>query len=158
LQHVDEARVEGVRLAAVPAQLVEAAHRQRDHVRIPGQSVLVEHLARDARQADAGDARGHSGEELRDQRARQPDRLEIVAAAIGGDHADAHLGHHLEQALVHRLLVAVHNLLQRPRAEQAAPVAVGDALLRQIGVDGGGADTDQDGEVMHVHALGAAHV
>ncbi len=74
-----------------------------------------QHLARDAGEADAGDARLHAGEELRDQRARQPDRLEIVAAAIGGDHGDAHLGHDLQQPLVDRLLVALRS---RPSASR----------------------------------------
>ena len=61
----------------------------------------------------SSDALGtHAREELGHQRAGQPDRLEIVAAAIGGDHRDAHLGHHLEQPLVDRLLVALHRLLE----------------------------------------------
>ena len=118
-----------------------------------------QHAPRDARQADAGDARRHAGEELRHQRARQADRLEVHAAAIGGQHADAHLGHHLQQALVHRLLVAARRSpASADIAEQAAAVAVGDALLRQIGVHRGGAGADQHGEVVHVHALGGAHV
>jgi hypothetical protein len=37
-------------------------------------------------------------------------------------------------------------------------MAVGDHLLRQIRVHRGGADADQDREVMHVQALGRAHV
>ena len=37
-------------------------------------------------------------------------------------------------------------------------MAVGDRLLRQIGIDGGGADADQHREIMHVQAFLAAHV
>ncbi len=59
---------------------------------------------------------GHAGEEIGDQRARQADRLEIVAAAIGRQDRDAHLGHDLEQALVHRLLVVAHAVVEgQPR-------------------------------------------
>src|SRR3546814_8508639 len=39
----------------------------------------------------------HAGEQVVDERARQADRLEIIAAAIAGDHRDPHLGHDLQQ-------------------------------------------------------------
>jgi hypothetical protein len=43
-------------------------------------------------------------------------------------------------------------------AEQAARVALGNAFLRQIGVDGGGAHADQHREIMRVDAFGRAHI
>ena len=140
------------------AQLVEAADRQGDDIGVPGDAVQRQHALGDALQADAGDAALHAGEEFRHQRARQADGLEIVSAAVAADDRDAHLGHHLQQPLVHRLLVVGDAVLQRGVAEQPAPLAVGDALLRQIGVHRGGADADQHGEVMHVEAFGRADV
>src|SRR3546814_16501188 len=47
--------------------------------------------------------RRHSWEEVVDERAAQADRLEIIAAAIGGDHRDPHFGEDFEQTVVDRL-------------------------------------------------------
>ena len=90
LQQMDRVIVEGMRLAAA-AQAVDAADFQRHDIAVPGGFMQLQHLMRDAGQADAGNARGHAGEEFADQRAGQADRLEIIAAAIGGDHRDAQL-------------------------------------------------------------------
>jgi hypothetical protein len=139
------------------AQPVEAADRQR-HGRRPRRARAARAPCAAGRQADAGDAAGMPGKN-RHQRARQADRLEIVAAAIGADDRDAHLGHDLQQALVDRLLVAPQAVVRaarspnRPRRWRSAI-----ALLRQVGVDRGGADADQHGEVVHVQAFGRAHV
>ena len=116
-----------------------------------------QHLLLDAGEPDAGDPRGQAREVFRAQRARQADRLEIVAAAIAADDRDAHLGHDLEQALVDRLLVAPEALVQGEPGEQAARVAVGDRRLGEVGVDRRGADADQHRDVVHVQALARAH-
>jgi len=78
--------------------------------------------------------------------------------AIGADDRDAHLGHDLQQTLVDRLLEAVQALIERQVAEQATTVPVGDRLLRQVGVDRRGADADQHGVIVYVHALRRAYV
>ena len=157
LQRVDQPAIERVHLA-LAAQLVHAAHRQRVALPIPSRLVQRQDLARNAGQADAADTGLHTGEELGHECPRQADRLEIVAAAVRADDGNAHLGHHLQQALVDRFLVALHGLLGREGGEQPAPVPVGDAFLRQIGVDRGGADANQHGEIMRVQALAAADV
>ena len=157
LQQVDGVVVERMGLAGA-AQAVHAADFQRYDVAAPGGFVEFQHFMRDAGQADAGNARGHAGEEFAYKRAREADGLEIIAAAIGGDDGDAELAHDFEQALVHRFFVAADAFLQGELAEQAASVAVGDALLRQVGVDGGGADADQYGEVMHIQAFGRTDI
>ena len=157
LQHVDEVALEIVPVAAAP-HLVEAADRQRDHVLVEGALVLLGDLLLHAAQADARDARRHAGEEFLDQRARQADRLEVAAAAVGRQHRDAHLGHDLQQAVVQRLLVVGQALPERELAEQAALVAGRDRLLGEVGVHRGGADADDDGGIVHVQALGRAHV
>ena len=157
LEGVNEPGLPGMVLAA-PAVAVEAADRQRHVVLAPGAGVQIEQLLLDAGQTDPGDPARHVGEVLVDQGARQADRLEVVAAAVGREHRDAHLGHDLEQAVVERRLVAPDTLLQRGLAEQAAAPAPGDRLLGQVGVDRGRPDADEDREIVHVEALAAAHV
>ena len=150
-------RLPGVRLAA-PARLVEAADRQQSSAAGRRLACSVAQLLLDADDADAGDARGHAGEELRHQRAAEADRLEVAAAAIGRDDRDAHLGDDLEQPLVDggagsspRLARAV--MSNRPRSTRSS-----DGILRQLGVDRGGADADQHREIMRVDAFGRADV
>ena len=157
LQGMHHIAVEGVTLAGAPVA-VQPAHRQRHDALVEGLLVHRQRLGLDAVQAEAGDTRGHAREILLDQGAGQADRLEVVAAAIGGQNRDAHLGHHLQQAVLDRLLVVGEAVLQRPVAEQAARQPVGNRLLHQVRVDGGAADADQHGEVMHVQHLAAAHV
>src|SRR3546814_1132864 len=102
--------------------------------------MLLDQLLLQSRQADSGNAAVQSRKELGDQRARQADGLEIVAAAIGAYDRDAHLGDDLEQAVVDRLLVVAQRLVQRDLAEQAAAVPVGDRLLREVGIERGRAE------------------
>ena len=42
--------------------------------------------------------------------------------------------------------------------EQSPALAVGDAFLGEIGIDRGGADADEHGEIMNVEALARAHI
>ena len=111
LQHVDEAGLPGMGLAAA-AEAVEAADGQRRVILAPGAPVQLQHPALDAHHADAGDARRHVGEIFRHHGAREAERLEEAAAAIAGDHGDAHLGHDLQQALVEGLAIALQAVLQ----------------------------------------------
>ena len=144
-------------LAAAP-EAVEAADGQRGVILAPGAPVQLQHPALDAHHADARDAGRHVGEIFRHHGAREAQRLEEAAAAIAGDHGDAHLGHDLQQPLVEGLAIALQAILQRAGPEQAAAMAVGDAGLGHIGVDRGGADADQHAEVMHVQAFARAQI
>ena len=145
---------------ALPAAavFVKAAYGECGEVLGVGALVELAHLLLDAVEPDARDARRHAREELGDERARESEGLEIIAPAVGADHRDAHLGHDLEQPLVGRGLVAAQHLLEGKRPEETAPVAVGKRLLCQVGIDRGGTHADEDAEIMHVQALGAAHV
>ena len=70
LQHVDQTAIESVGLAAF-AKLVEATNGKSDELG-EFQAALyasAEQAARDAGEADAGNARLHTGEEFADQRA-----------------------------------------------------------------------------------------
>ena len=80
------------------------------HVHV-GRFVAHQHLALDGGQVDAADTRGGAGEELLDHLVGQAHGLEDLGADVGTDGADAHLGHGLEQALAHRLEVALASLV-----------------------------------------------
>lgn len=73
-------------------------------------------------------------------------RLENLAALIGLDGGNAHLGGDLHDTRQHRLVVIVDGgvkiLFQQPVAE------IADALLRQIRVDGAGAEAQKRGKTM----------
>ena len=114
-------------------------------------------LALDAVGADAGNPRQHAGEELGNHRPAQTDRLEVEAAAIRGDHRNPHLGHDLEQTRVDGTAIAVHRLVQRA-VQQTLADPVGQAVLRQIGVHGCRAASDQHREVMRVDTFGRPHI
>ena len=157
LQHVDQAAIEGMRLAR-QATLVQATDRQRDRCLVPGALVQRQHAPRDAGQADAGDARLHAGEEFRNQRARQADRLEVHPPAIGADDRNADLRHRLQQALVDGLLVLGDAILERGVAKQPAPMPVRDAFLREVGVDRGRARAHQHGESVRIDAFRDADI
>ena len=157
LQQMDHPGLIGMRLAA-SAIAIKAADRQRDDIFVKGR--FVAHLGVDEQRFKtlARNLRWHAGEEIIDQRPAQSDRFEIIAAAIRRDDGDTHLGHDLEQAVLDRLLVAGDAFVIGARAEQAAGVTIGNGFLRQIGVDRGGADPDQHGEIMRVERFGRPHV
>ena len=152
---MDQARFQHVDLTAA-AGPVEAAHGQADGAGVPGLAVVGHRAGFEAGQANAADAAGHAGEELGGQRAAEAHGLEVVAAAVGGDHRDAHLRQDLQQARLDGGLVVDADLAEREVAGEAAFEAVLQALLGEIGVDRGGADADQYGEAVGVETLGRA--
>ena len=147
----------GMRLAAL-AGLVEAADRQRGDLLVEGARMQARHFGRDTREADAGNAARHAREDVGHHRARQPHRLEQIGTTIGRNHRDTHFGNDLEEAGAHRVEVALHHLAKREFAEQPARVAIREAVLRQIGVDGCGADADEHSEIMRIETLRRAHI
>ncbi len=124
LQQVDELRLIVVGLAG-RTHLVEAADR-RDRLlggKRPG--VQLAQLLLDTGQADTGNARGHTGEVFRHQRARQAQRFEFIAAAIRRNDRNAFLGQDLHQAELDGLLVVQEGfVLIEPRI-----AALGEAFL-----------------------------
>ena len=56
-------------------------------------------LGGDLVEADAAELGGGAGEVLVDELLAEADGLEHLGAGVGGDRGDAHLGHHLEDAL-----------------------------------------------------------
>ena len=74
--------------------------------------VQARRLLGDLEHADALDVARRAGEVLVDERLLQPDRLEDLRAAVGLVRRDAHLGHHLVEALADRLDEALARLLE----------------------------------------------
>ncbi len=86
----------------------------------------------------------------------QADRIEDLRAAIGLVGGDAHLGHHLEQALVDRLDVALDDLVLVHLLRHL--VLHGEKRLEgQIGIDRLGAVTGKAREMMDLARLAGFH-
>ena len=107
---------------------------------------------RDLGETDALDAGVGAGEIFRDEIGLQSDGVEDLRAAIGLVGRDAHLRHHLQQALADRLDVALDDLVVVERAGQAV-LHGDDGLERQIRIDRLGAVAGQAREMVHLARL-----
>ena len=112
-----------------------------------GEPVAFDGLARDLRQPHPADGARRTGEEPLDETLVQADRVEDLRAAIGLVGRDAHLGHHLQDALVDRLDVAPVELAVAQLLRQLVPDRR-ERFEREIGVDRLGAVPGQGAEVM----------
>ena len=121
LEERNALRRPGVRLAAEAEGILAADFKRvaQDGGVAEGVGVPALGLFGDRREIRAADARGGAGEELVDKALVEADRVENLRAAIGLIGRDAHLRHHLEDALVDGLDVALHRV-------------VGADLLRQV--------------------------
>ena len=151
LQLEHRLRVEQVVLAvapplvlAAPLEVVLADRPRRERLLVP-----PPHFFGDDVDADAADARRGAREVLVDERAVEADRLEHLRAAVALQRRDAHLGHHLEDALVERLDVVLDRLLVRDADEHPLPDHVVERLERQVRVDRAGAVAEEQRAVMH---------
>ena len=88
----------------------------------------------------------------RDEIGLEPDRVEDLRAAIGLIGRDAHLGHHLEDALVDRLDVALEDLLLVELLREIV-LHREQRLEGEIGIDRLGAVAGEAAEVMHLARL-----
>ena len=111
--------------------------------------VLLLCLAGDLFQSDAADARWRPGEILIDHFLPQADRLEDLRAAIGLDRRDAHLGHHLDHALVDGLVVAFHRVLVTDVRQQTFVNHVVQAFVSEVRINRLHAISEQQTEMMH---------
>ena len=153
LQLEDRVGVEQVVLAVAPP-LVLAARFEIARRRRPRSGTRVRCRCRTSSaidvDADAADARRGPGEVLVDERLIEADRLEDLRAAVALQRRDAHLGHHLQDALVERLDVVL-----APPASCVTPTSmplpdhVVERLERQIRVDDAGAVAEQQRAVVH---------
>ncbi len=154
LQARDRLGSPDVVLAAHAHRIVAAdvEHRLVDRRFAEGVAVAAHGLFGDLGEADALDTGMGAGEILVDEILAQADGVENLRAAIGLIGRDAHLGHHLEQALVDRLDVALDDFLLVELLRQV--VLGGDQRLEgEIGIDRFGAVAGQTREMMHFARL-----
>ena len=112
----------------------------------------LDRLARDLLEPDALDLAVGAGEIFGDEVATQADRVEDLRAAIGLIGGDAHLRHHLEDALVGRLDVALDRFLGRELLVELGQHGL-DGLEGEIGIDRLGAVAGKRRELMHLVRL-----
>ena len=125
LQLLHRLGVEEVQLAVAPPLVLAARRRARRRAGRPRREralVPLLDLLRDDVDADAADARRRPREVAVDERLLEADRLEDLRAAVALQRRDAHLGHHLEDALVERLdvVAASPSRASRPRRRAGA--------------------------------------
>src|SRR5206468_980137 len=102
----------------------------------------------DLGKSDALDPGMGAGKILGDEIGLQPDGVKNLRAAIGLVGRDAHLGHHLQQALADRLDVALDDLVVVEGAGQAV-LHRDDGFEREVRIDRLGAVAGETGEMMH---------
>ena len=89
----------------------------------------------------------------------QADDFEQLRAAIARNGRDAHFGHDLEQALADAAPVTAAEFLAHGgfHFQRALAHEIEQSLVREIGIDRGGAAADQAGEVMRVARRAGLH-
>ena len=159
LQPEDGVGVEQVRLTFAPPLVLpahaELAVREPHPVRrvcrgVPGRGLRGEDV-----EPDSTELAHRAGEVAVDELLRQAERLEDLGAAVGRDGGDAHLRHHLEDALAERLDEVLDGLLGGHALDRAGADEVLDRLHGEVGVDRGGAVPDEQRDVVHLaHVAG----
>ena len=109
-------------------------------------------------QADAFDDCRRAEEEAVDEGGRQADCVENLRAAIGLVGGDAHLGHHLQNALADGFDEPFDDLTGIDDVGKFAPgMHVGDRLEGEIGVDRFRAIAGQHAEMVHLARFADFH-
>ena len=152
LQQVDGLGVVAVGFAPA-AQLVPPERGQRG---VGGQAQRVKRAgvrfvgaAGDVRQRDAADAADGAGEVFVNDFAADAQRLEQLAALVGLQRRDAHLGRDLDHALQNGCVIVLHGGVV-VLFQQAVLGQFGNAGVGQIGVDRARAVAQKGGEVVHL--------
>ena len=117
-----------------------------------GNAMAPHRLVGDLVETDALDRRHRPGEIFVEEDAVEPDGVEDLRAAIGLEGADAHLGHHFEDALGDRLDVALLRLARRQLALKLA-LERGQRIEGEIGIDRLGAVAREEAEIVELPRL-----
>ena len=117
-----------------------------------GQAVTLDRLARDLLKSHALDPAIGAGEIFGDEIGFQAHGVENLRTAIGLIGGDAHLGHHLEDALAEGLDIAVRRLLKGQLPVEFRQHRV-NRVEGQVRVDRLGAVAGQGAELMHLMGL-----
>ena len=103
--------------------------RRRIRRRVPAGDLLCDDV-----EADSTELGHRSGEVTVDEFLGEADGFEDLRPAVGRDRGDAHLGHHLQQALAHGLDVVADRLLHANALEHVPVDEVfGDGLKANMG-------------------------
>ena len=122
----------------------------------PGLTGQIELILLDVGKIGALDAARYAAKTHLDHRLGEAHRFKQLGAAVAGHRADAHLGHHLVEPLVDAVAVVEHGLAQA-HLEHALFYLLGERLVGEVGVDGGGAKAQQHREVVRVTHAGGLH-
>ena len=148
---------EHVRLP-LPPPLVAAAHVELERLRHaglgPGMLVTIGALLGHTLEANPADPARRPREEFIDEPLLEADRLEDLRAAVALLRGDAHLAHHLEQALGSRFDEILVELLTRMLGrDHPLRLHLVDRGEGEVGIDGAGAVAREQGEVLHLAGL-----
>ncbi len=159
LELLHRARIEEVRLAvATPLVLAVIADAHPfAGCRAVSAGVQGERGPSDVFERDAPHARGEAGKVARQHLGVDADGLEELAADVARDGGDAHLGHHLDDALGQRLGVLVSRLGRGLAGDLAVGDERVDALVGQVRTHRGGAEAEQQRHVMHFAHIAGLH-
>ena len=119
---------------------------------MPPQRFFGDHL-----DADPVQAGNRPREVLLHERTVEADGFEDLRAAVALKGGNAHLGHHLEDALIERLDVVRHRLLVREAHELPLLDHVVQRLEREVRVDDAGAVPEQQRAVMDLAGVARLH-
>ena len=120
----------------------------------PGMLVTIGALLGHALEADAADPARRPREEFIDEPLLETDRLEDLRAAVALLRGDAHLAHHLQQALGGRFdEVLVELLTWILGRDHPLRLHLVDRGKGEVGIDGAGAVAREQGEVLHLAGL-----
>ena len=157
LQAEDRLRVEQV-VFPVASPLVLATfvqERRASFANRIGSLVVLQCFPRDLGQANAAHARRRLVEVAGDKLLGEADGLEDLGASVTLDGADAHLRHHLDDALLDGLAIPRDGVVVVNSLEQALTDHVVERLERHVGIDRSGAVAQKEGEVVHLAGVAA---
>ena len=154
VHRVDDVAVRLVRLAALsPLHVAGALER---HLATPGErGCPLDQLTLELVEADARDRARRADERRRHDLGREADNLEDLGAAVAGDVRDTHLRHHLEDAVLDRVLEPPLCLSGRGAiaADLVRRRQLGERLEGEARTDRLGSVPEQAREVMHLARL-----
>ena len=136
-------------MVLLAVHVLEQAACGEGALRVEGGAIELRLVGLEIHEMSAGDARDGARQAQANDVLVHAHDFEQLCAAIAGDGGNAHLRHDLEQALVYPLAV-VHQRFFRRDLNLAPPHHLQDGLVGQVGVDGGGAETDQCSDLVSV--------
>ena len=116
--------------------------------------VTADGLLGKLRKFDSGDLGGCVGEVIFDEGWTDSDRFEKLASVVAAEHADPHLRHNFQKALVYGLPVGRNDLGGIEIGESAFGLPAGGQFPNKVGRYGCGSETQKAGEVVNIPTVG----